>query len=161
MSVRYANIGAYLMVLVALIDQLTKWWVLDFFSQPPFRYFVTPNFNLVLHFNKGMSFGLFSNGHDLMPYVFIVVAMLIMGFLVTWLLRAQNMVVVFGLGLVLGGAVGNVVDRLRFGAVVDFLDFHAFGYHWPAFNVADSAIVGGVILLLIENLFWQKKTVSA
>lgn len=147
------------MVLVALVDQLTKFWVLDHFATPPYRIAVTDFFNLVLHYNKGMSFGLFSNhGHDLMPYVFVGVALLIMGFLIAWLIKAQNMAVAIGLGMVLGGAVGNVIDRVRFGAVVDFLDFHAYGYHWPAFNVADAAIVGGVFLLLIENLVRAKKT---
>ena len=63
----------------------------------------------------------------------------------------------FALALILGGAVGNIIDRIRFGAVIDFLDFHAFGYHWPAFNVADSAICLGVMLLLYQMIFMKKE----
>ena len=74
-------------------------------------------------------------------------------FLLIWLARSDRPVVVYGLGAVIGGAVGNLVDRLRFGAVADFLDFHVWGYHWPAFNVADSAITIGMAVLIAESLF--------
>jgi signal peptidase II len=85
-------------------------------------------------------------------------ALLISGALVVWLARETRMLTRLALGLVLGGAVGNAIDRLRFGAVVDFLDFHALGYHWPAFNVADSAIVIGAGLLVLESLRGGRST---
>jgi signal peptidase II len=71
--------------------------------------------------------------------------------LLVWLWRAQGRLIGAALGLIVGGAIGNIIDRYRFGAVFDFLDFHAFGWHWPAFNVADSAIVIGVGLLLLDG----------
>jgi signal peptidase II len=70
-----------------------------------------------------------------------------------WLARAESHWLQIGIGLVVGGAIGNVIDRIRFGAVVDFLDFHLGGWHWPAFNIADSAITVGVLFLLTDGLF--------
>ena len=72
--------------------------------------------------------------------------------LLGWLRRVNHFITASGLGLIIGGAVGNVIDRARFGAVIDFLDFHALGWHWPAFNVADSAIFVGAVLLLVDGL---------
>ena len=74
-----------------------------------------------------------------------------------WLYRAESRILAVAIGMVLGGAIGNLIDRARFGAVVDFLDFHALGHHWPAFNVADSAITVGVALLLYDSLFEKRK----
>ena len=73
--------------------------------------------------------------------------------LAVWLTRTDRTTVALGLGLIIGGAIGNVIDRIRFGAVFDFLDFHAFGFHWPAFNVADSAISVGAVILVVDSLF--------
>ena len=81
----------------------------------------------------------------------------ITGGLVYWLFRENRRWTVIGLGLIIGGAVGNLIDRLRFGAVADFLDVHAFGYHWPAFNAADSAITVGAIVVILESLFCNTK----
>lgn len=164
MNFRMMNIGLYLMAFVAVVDQISKIAILVMFNHngcptyPVLPWLITNNFNLVLHCNRGVTFGLFNNGHDLSPYIFVGVALVIMGLLFAWLVRATSYLTVTGLGLVLGGAVGNVIDRLQHGGVVDFLDFHAFGYHWPAFNVADAAIVCGVGLLLFENLVRPQKT---
>ena len=76
--------------------------------------------------------------------------------LVIWLRRTDQMLIGLGLGLVIGGATGNVIDRIRFGAVVDFLDFHLAGYHWPAFNVADAAICVGAVLMLADGLLTRR-----
>jgi len=161
---RMANVGLYLMAFVAVADQISKIVILTVFNHngcpvtPQLARPITEFFNLVLHCNRGVTFGLFNNGQDLSPYIFVAVAMVIMGLLVAWLFRATSYLTVVGLGMVLGGAVGNVIDRLQHGGVVDFLDFHAFGYHWPAFNVADAAIVCGVTMLFIENLVHPQKT---
>jgi signal peptidase II len=80
--------------------------------------------------------------------------------LVVWLRKAETRTLAVALGLVIGGAVGNVIDRLRFGAVFDFLDFHALGWHWPAFNLADSAISVGVGLLLIDTLSAGRRSIK-
>jgi signal peptidase II len=81
------------------------------------------------------------------------VALGIVVFLLSWLRRADRAFLAFAIGMVIGGALGNVIDRLRFGAVADFLDFHVLGYHWPAFNVADTGISVGVALIVIDGLF--------
>lgn len=149
-------------------DQVSKWWIVSgifgkpfvdlvfFPPEPPI--FVTGFFNIVLRGNTGIAFSLL-NGESARWFL-VVLALLIVGGLLVWLRRAENMALALGIGLVVGGALGNVVDRVRLGAVVDFLEFHAFGYAWPAFNMADSAVVGGVALLLIEGLFRPKEPVE-
>lgn len=150
---RHVNIASYLIALVLVSDQMTKWWILNEFMQAEQVVPVSPFFNLVLVWNKGVTFGLLSRyAPDVMPWVLTGTAVLITGLLVRWLLRTSSTLVALGLGAVIGGAVGNIIDRLRYGAVVDFLDFHYRGYHWPAFNIADSAIVLGVGLLLLDSL---------
>jgi signal peptidase II len=143
----------YLAVLVTLCDQLSKWWLLNNIMVPPRVVPVTPFLNYVLVWNKGVTFGLLNQfDHRLMAYVLIAVALIILFLLGRWLTRTTSMVVALGLGSIMGGAVGNVIDRLRFGGVVDFLDFYYRDYHWFAFNIADAAIVTGVGLLLLDSL---------
>lgn len=155
---RYLNIGVYAALFVALFDQLTKWWVQTYVVVPPQAVVeVTYYFNLILKWNKGVTFGLLAHNAKWAPYAFTAVALIIVAFLLNWLMRAASVTVALGLGLVMGGAVGNIVDRLRYGAVVDFLDFHWQNHHWYTFNVADAAIVCGVGLLLLENLARGKK----
>ncbi len=120
--------------------------------QPPRVIPVLPFFNLVLVWNRGVSFGMFGDG-SAGPWLLVLLAVGIVAALLWWLRKAEGLLSVASLGLIIGGAVGNVIDRLVHGAVVDFLDFHAAGWHWPAFNVADSAITVGVVLLLAESLF--------
>lgn len=85
-------------------------------------------------------------------WLLVSASLVIVGILLTWMWRSGRLLVASALGLIAGGAIGNIVDRVRFGAVTDFLDFHAGGYHWPAFNLADAAIVCGVALLLLDGL---------
>lgn len=151
---RFWRLGLLAAVVIVLFDQATKWWIVNVLMQPvPQAVEVTPFFNLVLAWNRGVSFGTFSAGGSWMPYALTAVALAIAAVLATWLWRAERWFVALGLGMVIGGAVGNVLDRVRLGAVVDFLDFHAFGWHFWAFNVADSGISVGVVLLLIDGLF--------
>jgi len=141
-----------LAVLVA--DQVTKWWILGLFSDAERPYFeITPFFNIVLAWNSGISFGMFGDSGAYGPTILIVLTLVITGVLAVWLLRAESRLMAVSLGLIIGGAIGNVIDRFRFGAVTDFLDMHVLGYHWPAFNVADSAIVIGAGALIWESLF--------
>ena len=114
---------------------------------------VAPFFNLVLVHNKGAAFSLFSSASGWQREFFIGVAV-IASLWVVYLLRRhpRETMFCFALSLVLGGAVGNLIDRILLGAVVDFLDFHVAGYHWPAFNVADSAITCGAVLLVWDSL---------
>jgi signal peptidase II len=150
---RHMMIGIYFGVLVALIDQASKWWLLEKIMRAPHVEAVTPFLNLVLVHNKGVTFGLLNTiNRAFMPYALAAVAAAILFLLGRWLWRTSSMPVAAGLGLVMGGAVGNLIDRMRYGAVVDFLDFYYRDYHWYAFNIADAAIVTGVGLLLLDSL---------
>ena len=120
---------------------------------PPRRIVLTGFFNLTPVWNRGVSFGLFAGHQEWIPWILSLVAVAIAAGLFVWLRRAEHRLLALALGAVIGGALGNVIDRLRFGAVVDFLDFHISGYHWPAFNVADAAISLGVVMILYHELF--------
>ena len=138
---------------VVVADQITKAMVLARFRLGE-GVVVMPNFNLVLVYNKGAAFSFLSDAPGWQTPLlvgFALVAIAVVAYLLVrspgrWILSA-------GLALILGGALGNVIDRLRFGQVVDFLDFHAAGWHWPAFNVADSAITLGAVILIVESFF--------
>ena len=144
--------GFLLAFAMIVLDQLSKWWILSVVMQPPRRVPVTGFFDLVLVLNRGVSFGMLGGAPEWVAGALIVFAVLLAAALGIWMWRAQTMLLTLALGLVIGGAIGNVIDRIRFGAVVDFLDFYVGDYHWPAFNVADSAITVGVILLILDSL---------
>jgi signal peptidase II len=143
---------------VVLADQLTKLAVLSYFADRSPREPITGFFNLVLVYNKGAAFSMFADAagwQTPLLAAFALVASAIVGYLIVK--DPQKKLLCFGLALILGGALGNLVDRLRFGHVVDFLDFHALGWHWPAFNVADSAITVGAVLLILEGFVHHEK----
>ena len=153
--------GLLIAAVVLVLDQLTKLWVLDVFGALPPAERIRPFasiFNLVLVWNRGVSFGLFNNDAGVNALVFSALAAVIVVALVVWLSRVQAPILALAIGLVIGGAIGNVADRLRLGAVVDFLDFHVGLWHWPAFNVADSAICVGVGLILLDGLLPRRET---
>jgi signal peptidase II len=152
-------LGLAVAAAVAVADQLTKAWVLKLFAAhaatPPIIT-VTPFFNVVLTGNRGVSFGLFNNGAAPNMAIFTAVAAAIVLGLLIWLRRATTTPLKLGIGLVIGGAIGNVIDRLMHGAVVDFLDFHLGAWHWFAFNLADAAICLGVASLLLDGLLARR-----
>ncbi len=147
------RLGLVVAIVVIVFDQATKWWIMAMVMQPPRIIPVTPFFNLVTVWNRGISFGLFDGDSAVNVWILPLVALAIVVALVAWLRRVQGVWLASAIGLVIGGALGNVVDRLRFGAVADFLDFHVAGHHWPAFNVADSGITVGVTMLVLDSLF--------
>jgi signal peptidase II len=147
------RLGLPLAALIVVLDQLSKWWIVEVVMQPPRVIPVLPFFNIVMGWNRGVSFGLFNEKSVLSQWFLPVLALVIVAALVVWLYRSEHRYTAVALGLVIGGALGNVIDRLHYGAVADFLDVHAFGYHWPAFNVADSAITVGAVMLVLESLF--------
>ncbi len=152
--------GAGAAVAVVVLDQLTKHAILAFFAQRAVGDRLVPVtrfFDLVLTFNRGMSFGLFNDRGGSGAVVFTLVAAAIVAGLVYWLYRVAHPLLSLAIGLVIGGAIGNVVDRLRFGAVVDFLYFHIGSLYWPAFNLADSAISIGVVVMLLDGLLLHRK----
>jgi signal peptidase II len=137
---------------IALADQLTK-WLLARTIVPGDVVQVTGFFNLVHVFNKGAAFSFLANAGGWQRAFFIAVTLVAVA-LIVFLLRRHGSERLFclGLALILGGALGNLWDRVLLGHVVDFLDFHAAGWHWPAFNVADSAITVGAGLLILDTL---------
>jgi len=153
---KYLVFGLILALFIIAADQAVKWWVLDLFRSGAARaalsYEITGFFNLVLVWNRGVSFGMFNHDTLVMPIMLIALAAVLVGFVTRWLMRAETWLEAAAFGLIIGGALGNVIDRIRRGAVVDFLDFHihfqGIDHHWPAFNVADSAIVVGAGLIL-------------
>ncbi len=173
-------------IAVFLIDQIKKWWMLEHIIRPalsgewvggrgfwdwitathlpryPFTQIdVFPFFNAVMVWNEGISFGIFNGGTAGSGNIILmaVLGTIIVGFAV-WMVRTPILPLRLLLAVIIGGACGNLWDRMRFGAVADFYDFHAFGYHYPAFNVADSAIVMGMIGLLIYEFFYKPKVTS-
>lgn len=137
---------------IMLADQLTKFAILQSFTVNKVVE-LTPFFNLVLVHNRGAAFSFLSDAAGWQRGLFIVIALVAAVWIIFLLHRhRQQTLFCLALSLVLAGALGNVIDRILFGAVVDFLDFHAYGYHWPAFNVADSAITCGAALLIWDGL---------
>jgi signal peptidase II len=148
------KLGLAVAAVALALDQASKLYFHDLLvAGGPRAVEVLPFFNLVTVWNYGISFGLFNTGSAGGSVVFVGLALAIVVALLVWLRNVTAPLIAVALGLVIGGAIGNVIDRLRFGAVFDFLDFHIAGWHWPAFNVADSAICVGVFLLCIDALF--------
>lgn len=148
-------------LVVVLADQLTKWLVLAHFM-PGERRELTGFLNLVLWFNKGAAFSFLSDAQGWQRPVLVVFAVGAAIIVSVLLVRSPDKrLFAAGLALILGGAVGNVIDRLRFGHVVDFVDLHAGGWHWPAFNVADSAITVGAALLILDGFMHHERRARA
>jgi signal peptidase II len=146
-------------LVIIFLDQISKWSI---------RYFlglhesvtVTGFFNLVHVRNRGMAFGLMNRpGFDAGFYLLTIATVVAIVLLLAWFfkLKTEDSRIASGLSLILGGAVGNLIDRLRFREVIDFLDFHLGHYHWPSYNVADSAITVGTFWVAIILIFYQKK----
>ncbi len=136
---------------IVAADQLTKALILARFA-PGERLEVTPFLNLVLAFNKGAAFSLLAQAPGWQTPVLVAIALLAVAILSALIVRnLHKRLLCTGLALVLGGALGNLIDRLRLGHVVDFVDLHAAGWHWPAFNVADSGITVGAVILILEG----------
>ena len=154
-----------LVLVVVVLDQLTKIWIVKSFQLYESLEVIPAFFNLTYLTNKGAAFG-FLAGVDAAwrHYFFLILASVALVFVVIAWFRMRNDHRFYGpaLALIAGGAIGNVIDRVRLGAVVDFLDFYVAGYHWPAFNVADSAICVGVALYLLANILeeTQKKQIQ-
>ena len=143
--------GLLLAAITVVFDQFTKALVLAFL-EPYQAVEWAPFLSCVLVFNTGISFGLFAGETALLRWVLIGLALAVSVLLTSWLYKEKRLRVASALGLILGGAIGNVVDRIFRHAVVDFLDLHIGGWHWPAFNLADSAITVGVVLYVFTSL---------
>ncbi|EPY01421.1 lipoprotein signal peptidase [Magnetospirillum fulvum MGU-K5] len=152
-----------LSALVIVLDQASKWAIVEQVMRPegvegtPFftltRIELAPFLNLVMTWNRGVSFGIGNGAVPLDPLILSALSGVIVVALIGWLYRAGTPLVRLAVSLIIGGAIGNIVDRLRYGAVADFIDAHIAGHHWPAFNLADSAITVGAVILVVDSLF--------
>lgn len=139
------------------LDQVSKYMVLHFFTSPPFVRKITGFFDLVLVYNTGVSFSLFSDTGAQNTWAVVGATGLMSLVLFRWMLQEKAVLTRFALALIVGGALGNLIDRLWRPGVVDFIQLHAGSFYWPAFNVADVAICVGAGLILLDGLRCMKK----
>lgn len=146
-------IGVAAGVLVLAADQASKWWVREVLDLPALGTVrVLPMLNLTMVWNCGVTFGLLNSLGPWSTPALAIGALAVVVALGVWLRRTDRALVAIAVGAIAGGAIGNVIDRLRFGAVVDFIHAHAWGWSWYVFNVADAAIVCGVAALVLDGL---------
>ena len=152
-------LGLCMAAAVLLADQISKYYILTEVLEDRAMIIYTSWFNLVKAWNTGVSFSMFNDMGGLGVFLLSVLAMGIIAFLIVWLKKEPSRLVQVALGFIIGGAIGNLIDRVRLGAVFDFLDFHIADAHWPAFNVADSFICIGAIIIIVHSLFNKEKSV--
>ena len=158
----HSALGTLIAVAAFATDQIHKWWMLNVYDIAEKKHVtITPFLDLVMVWNYGISYGLFQQDGDMGRYILIAVMLLAVLCLVIWLATCEGRLTAAALGLVIGGALGNIVDRVVHGAVADFFSFHAFGYHWYVFNLADVAIVAGVVVLLYDSFTDRRGAASA
>jgi signal peptidase II len=146
--------GLVLAVLIAVADRLSKWAILYWVDLPARQKItITPFFDLTMVWNPGISYGLLPANSTWSVAVLVIFALVVTAALTVWLARIENRLLAAGVAMVIGGAVGNAYDRVVYGAVADFVSLHAFGFYWYVFNVADVAIVVGVVLLIWDAVF--------
>ncbi|MDR3538833.1 MAG: signal peptidase II [Acetobacteraceae bacterium] len=158
---RLTALGVLAALLVLLADQASKWWILNGLDLPALgQVVVLPVLNLTMVWNRGVTFGLLNGFGTWGSVILAVVALAVVAALAVWLRRAESRLVALAIGAIAGGAIGNVIDRVRYGAVVDFIHAHVetrWGdMSWYVFNVADAAIVCGVAALVIESQ-WPRR----
>ena len=145
-------LGLVIAVVVIVCDQLSKYYILHHFLGLNTYVNFGDYFNIVRAWNTGVSFSMFNNYGNIGAYVLSGVAIAVVAALFFWLRTEKCKLTQIALGMIMGGALGNVIDRLRLGAVFDFLDFHIGENHWPAFNVADSFICVGAGLIILSAI---------
>ncbi len=141
---------------VVVFDQITKLAAVEYLAnRPPLE--IVPVFDLVLVFNSGAAFGLLKDAGGWQNAAFIGVALVVSVFLLyaVWRAQQRDLQVAVAMALILGGAIGNVIDRVTYGYVIDFIDLHYRAWHWPAFNIADAAISVGAVLLVLDAFGWR------
>ena len=146
-------LGLVLAALALALDQASKLLVARGFDMGALRGGpLAPFLDLALRYNRGVSFSLLRQNGALGAALLTAFSLTVVAFLAVWLWRARSTATAAGLGLIIGGALGNAADRVAYGAVIDFLDLHAFGRHFFVFNLADAAISAGVALLIVDGL---------
>ncbi len=150
-------LGIVIAVMVIVLDQLSKFLMLTFVLNEQSVIIIMPFFNLVHAWNTGVSFSLFNNGGVIGTLLLCLIVIVIVAILLRWLYKEKTKLIQIALGMIIGGAVGNLIDRIRFGAVFDFLDFYIDAYHWPAFNLADSCICIGAVMIILHSMIYPTK----
>jgi signal peptidase II len=148
----------WLSVLVVILDQITK-WMASAWLEPHVPVPVWSWFNLTLAHNTGAAFSFLSDASGWQRWFFMALTIVVSVFIVTWLkrLHASESWTAAGLTLILGGATGNLIDRIAYGHVIDFIQWYYDGWYWPTFNVADSAITVGAAILVLHGLLFQRQ----
>ena len=163
---RFSALGVLVAGVIFALDQLSKTWIVQMFwpeqGCDPFvnrcRYEVLPFMDFTMAWNTGISYGLLAGHGELGRWLLIVFSVVaVVGFFF-WLAQAERKLLALSIGLIIGGAAGNLVDRLVYGAVADFVSLHSFGFYWYIFNVADVAIVAGAAGLLYEVIMAPTKS---
>ena len=134
-------------IAIILVDFITKKWMLALLFEIPQQIVVTSFFNLTPVWNEGVSFGIMSSHPQIVRFIIPILAFLVILYLVSQI-HLQERMQQIGSAIIVGGAAGNVIDRIIYGKVMDFFDFHIGEYHWPAFNIADIAICAGVAIMV-------------
>ena len=147
-------LGSIVALFVIAADQLSKYFVLSWLGVRAYEP-LTSFFSVVRAWNTGVSFSMLNNYGNIGAYLLSAMAVIIVLMLLHWLRKEENRLTQAALGLIMGGALGNVIDRLRFGAVFDFLDVHVGDLHWPAFNVADSCICIGAAIIILQSIAFK------
>lgn len=150
-------IGFITALVVLVLDQASKQWVLDWFLQDGDRITLTPFLNVVFAWNPGVSFGFLQAGSTQASWALLALAGSLSLLVLVWMWHALDRYQSICFGAILGGALGNMIDRWAYGAVIDFIDFHVFGYHWYVFNIADCGVVLGAILLVLYSLIYDRE----
>ena len=146
---------------VFLIDLLSKNKIISIFKDGVIeKIYVNDYLDFILVFNTGISYGLFSGGGDFQKWILISLSILIIIFLLSFIRNESSILSKLSISFIIGGALGNVLDRFTYGAVVDFISLHARGFSWYIFNIADMFIVLGVILFIISQFILSKKNVG-
>lgn len=155
---RHFCYGLLIALLTFLADQASKFALVEkLLARQGEGIEILPFFKLIMVWNYGISFGMFAHSGEWRKYLLIAVAIVITAVMLVWLWRVQTRLLTVALSLIIGGAMGNVIDRFRWGAVADFFYFHYQDWYWPAFNIADSAIFIGVVLLCWESIVNPEK----
>ena len=153
---RYGRMAYTLALVTVALDQLSKFWIVDVYHLPAkVSVRLLPVFSLSMVWNRGVSYGLLTAHSDLARWALVAFSVVVAGALAVWAARTLRWLPATAVGLIMGGAVGNALDRARIGQVVDFLDFSGLHFPW-VFNVADSAISVGVAILLLDSLLTRE-----
>ena len=152
------RLGLAVAFLVLILDQISKGLIVEVVMKPPQVIVLGPFLDIVMAWNRGVSFGMFNQESAWNAPLLSLLALGISAFLLKWLWKSDGKFIPLAIGLIVGGALGNVIDRIRFGAVADFLYFHIDNYYFPAFNVADSGISVGAVLLVWDSLFASRES---